>query len=60
MLDRIDFNISSALDNVDEGNKQLAKSSIYQKKAISKTKYLLGGLVGIAAVVGTILGIKLK
>lgn len=57
ILDRIEDNMTSASENVEDGRKQLEKANQHSKNATSKLKYI-AGITGIGAIVGTVLGLK--
>jgi hypothetical protein len=58
MLDRIDYNMECAVENVKSGNKQLVKADDYQKSASSTSSVVILGLVGMIGLMGGLLAIK--
>ena len=58
MLDRIDYNMECAVENVKSGNKQLVKADDYQKSASSTSRGVILGLVGMIGLMSGIFAIK--
>lgn len=60
LLDDIESNMTNTADMVGLSVTQLKQASVYQKKARRKAGYLFGITAGVGAILGTVLGIKLK
>ena len=54
ILDRIDYNMECAVDNVKSGGEQLVKANNYQKSSSSTTQKIIIGLTGM---IGIVLGV---
>jgi len=60
MIDNIQYNICQTVQHMTNATTELLQTEKYQKKINSITKVILGTTVGVGAILGVVLGVKLK